>query len=65
MARAKKELNVQIVGSVKFDLDAVPRYIAENIGQATLRCVLDFLAQPDGRARIEAKKAELRAQGLL
>ena len=65
MAKAKKELTLQIMGSGQIDVDAIPHHVAVAIGEATLRGVLDFLALPDGRARLEAKKAELRKQGLL
>lgn len=65
MAKAKKELRVEIMGSGQIDVDAIPSHVAISIGAATWRAVLDFLALPGGRECLEAKKAELRKQGLI
>lgn len=65
MAKAKKELTVQIMGSGQIDVNAIPHHIAVSIGESALRGVLRFLERPDGRELLEAKKEELRLQGLL
>lgn len=65
MARKKKEFYIQIMGSGRINTANIPPVIAEEIGRVTFRAVLDFLKQPDGRERLEAKKAELRNCGWL
>lgn len=44
---------------------AMPASMADALADCTLRCVRQFLKQPEGRSMLDSKIAQLKAQNIL
>ncbi len=50
---------------IHMELDSMSQYQKDSLAAATLDLINGILEQPGGRALLDRKKAELRAQGRL
>lgn len=46
-------------GPIVIDTAAIPAHVREDLAAATLELIRGILRQPEGRERMDAKKAEL------
>ena len=47
--------------TVKIDFAAIPDYVREELAEATLESVREFIRQPGGREFLDARKAAKKA----